>query len=139
MEKNTKLFIGALVVLVVAAVLFRGQLTGKVVICSEIPEITKAEAVGDTISIDWTETSTLEGKQMKYEASLYRQKEDGSYDFKVPDEKDVYPNGYGSFNSLDKVNYIVRVRAINPWGCSSDYTGYATSEEVLITEIDSGR
>ena len=137
MKKNTKLLIGSLVVLVIAAILFRGQLTGKVVSCSNIPKLTYVEPIGDTISISWEETSTLKGAQMKYEISLYKQKEDGTYDFKTPDETDVVPNGYGAFNSLDRTRYIIKVRAKNPSGCP-DYSGYASSEEVLVNQSYSG-
>ena len=140
MEKNTKLLIGALFVLIVASVLFKGEITGKAVICSDAPKFVKVEPIGDSISMSWTETSTLKGAQMRYEISLYRQKQDGTYDFGNPDETDIIPDGYGSFNELEEVNYIVRVRAMNKQGYSCpDYSGYATSEEVFIDKSKSGR
>ena len=48
---------------------------------------------------------------------------------------DLVEENHAVFNNLFKSTYVVRVRAKNPWDCSTRYSGYATSEEVTtITE-----
>ena len=133
MEKNTKLLISGLVVLVIVAVLFRGQLTGKVIICSERPEFTSVRAVGDTVSLGWTDTSTLKGKQIKYELLLFKQKEDGTYDFNQPDKDDNTADTYYAFPGLKEGKYVVKINAKNPSkGYCPGHSGFTLSEEVEV-------
>ena len=39
-----------------------------------------------------------------------------------------------AFVDLKEGKYVVRIRAKNPFGCSKDYSGYATSKEVETLE-----
>ena len=137
MENTSKLLVGALAVLAIVFVLTQGELTGKAVSpCSEIPELTTAKAVGDTVSLNWKDTSTLKGKQPKYEVVLFKKQEDGTFSFNEAFENDMVEETFASFTFLDKdTSYIARVRAKNPWDCPTKYSGYATSEEInIITE-----
>ena len=135
MEKNTKIIIGILVVLVVAVVLFRGQITGKATsrYCSDIPEITSFKRVGDMITVDWTDTSIFTG-QIKYEALLFKQQEDGTYDYSNPYRTEYTKNLYGSFSEVVTGTYIVLLRAKNKVGCSEEYSDYNT-QELTITDL----
>ncbi len=133
MENQSKVLIAVLVVLVAGLFLIKGQITGKAVGCSDIPKIILFKQVGDTVSLDWEDTSTFIG-QMKYEALLFKQ-ENSTYDFNNPFRTDKTVMPQTSFRDLGKGSYIVKVRAKNPSSCSEEYSDYAISDEVTISFI----
>ena len=134
MEKNIKIMLGVLVVLVVVAVVFSGGLTGSAVTryCSDIPEITNLEQVGDSIAVNWKDTSKYSG-DYRYEVYLYKQLEDGSYD--LEDYLDIVRKDkpYLSFVDVDDGTFLVKIRAQNDRSCEEEFTEYSEQEIVIET------
>ena len=131
-KEHTKLFVGVLAILFLAAFLFKGEITGNATYCSAKPHITSFKQVSDTVSVDWTDSSTSAGKP-KYEVLLFLKQDDGTYDFGNPMREEYADDAFASFRNVQhEKTYVVKVRAINHRSCSEQYSGYAVSEELTV-------
>lgn len=132
MEKTTSVLIGVIFILAITAVILKGGITGSAVMsyCSNAPKIESFEVIGDTLSIDWKDTSTHLGN-MRYELLIFKQKEDGTYDMDNPFFENSYEENMVSISDVDQPGtYKVEVRAKNSRKCITEYTKYETAEVV---------
>jgi len=133
MEKRTQILIGILAILAISAIVYEGSITGNATAqCSKNPKITYIEQIGDSISVNWEDTSTFEGI-IKYETLLLKKDADGNFDINVPFKATSEKQNFASFNKLDQGDvFIVKIRAKNQKSCPLEYTDYVTSEEIPI-------
>jgi len=131
MDKKIKMLIGVFAVLVVAAFVFKGGITGNVAswYCSEVPEITNFEQVGDYIAVNWEDTAQYTG-QARYHVALYK-KEDEGYDFNNPIRESIKEKTYLSFANIKPGMHMIRIKAKNKRNCPEEYTDYATKEILM--------
>ena len=99
--------------------------------CSEVPEITNLEQVGNNIAVNWKDTSAFLG-QVKYEVQVYAQDGFGDYDFSNTYRQDMSKKPYTAFQSVNTGTYLVRVRATNKPSCSTTYSAYAEEEITIV-------
>ena len=132
MEKGITILIGLIFVLAITAVILKGGITGGTVMsyCSNAPEINSFNVIGDTLSIDWKDTSSHLGN-MRYELMIFKQNADGTYDMGNPFFEGAYEKNMASISDVDQPGtYKVEVRAKNSRKCAIEYTKYETAELV---------
>ncbi len=135
MDNTTKIWlIAGIVAVMAAAVLFvNGGITGTVIgYCSQPPEVTSIKMVGNSVSVDWKDTSAYNG-QIRYEALLFKKGADDSYNFDLPLRSTTTTSPFASFKKVSYGTYVAKVRAKNNPACSISYSDYAISEEIVYT------
>ena len=133
MERNTIVLIGVIAVMLIGVIAYRGGITGSAVtgFCSNLPEITYLEEIGDRISVNWKDTSTDNGV-IKYEAKIYQRGADGSYDMSNSLRKSAEKMPYTTFTNILPGTYLVQVRAKNQRNCPIEWSEWV-SKEIIKT------